>query len=381
LRVEVKAGASADKKVDAVRSQLRNLALKRGPSAKMPTVDEMCSMYHTSRATINDALETLESHNIIRRKRGLGIFVSDKLLQRNIAIVIGKSLLSVRDSSPFWDALWGDIIAETEVRTNNKNEAITVHVAREEPQAEHSLDRQLARAISSAQIDGVIAVGLDEGTWQWIKSYNVPVVSFASAGTWHVTLNSTELVRICTANLISQGCRKLRLWIPSFLTIPGLSTPIRSSPYPEFEEHAEAFRQTLASGGVQDLPDSIWLAEPHAEHRTAKRPDQGASMVARLVREGLAADTDGIISLDDMLTLGAYRAMLRSGIARYIRMASHANSRTFVLYAYEQEITQVLFDPATIATHLFEVLDLVLDNREVPEIARIVQPKLLTLAM
>jgi DNA-binding LacI/PurR family transcriptional regulator len=365
----------SETKVEGVRHSIEELAHAAGPNTKLPTVDEMCSLFHTSRATINDALQVLESRNVVRRQRGLGIFVSGKLLQRNIALVIGRSVLSVRATSPFWDALWGHMIDETEERTKRLNESVTVHVVREKFDADRPLDDHLATAIEAKQIDGILAVGMDTSTWQWIKEHDIPVIAFAGAGTWHVNLDTPELVRQCTQSLIDQGVRRLRLWMPGSVLDAGLDE-VSGNLAPAYNEAQciSSFKSALESNGLPEVSGGIWWA-PHGPISNDRYLlDQGAGLVARLVREGHAADTDGIVILDDMLTLGAYRAMLRHGISRYIKVASQANLGTSVLYAYEDDITQVLMDPAEIVAQMFEILDLVLADVVLEEPARVVRP-------
>src|SRR4051812_45754504 len=85
-----------------VRSQLREMAIQKGPSAKLPTQSELCVQIGTTTSTLDEALRDLEADNIIYRRQGSGIFVSPKVGYKSIAVLFSHMSEGQDIVSPFW---------------------------------------------------------------------------------------------------------------------------------------------------------------------------------------------------------------------------------------------------------------------------------------
>ncbi|HEY3330917.1 MAG TPA: GntR family transcriptional regulator [Capsulimonadaceae bacterium] len=358
----------ANSKVGVVERHLRELALSRGANAQLPTIDEMCVSYETSRATINDALGALEALNIVDRRRGKGIFVSPKLFQRRIALVFGDQFVVARHTSPFWDTLWANLIEEADKRLKTHDETISIHGVRTSDGILQPLDDNLARQLETRQIDVVVSVGLDRQSWLWIRGHDIPVVSFAGEGTYFVTIDSAKLVTMCMDKLLDAGCKSIRLW----RALPANSAVINDDAHLLNVEVVQAYRDALERRNIPFDPAMVWVPQGERASSEGQLQQQGEALVDRLIAGGYAASTDGIVILDDVMASGAYKKMLRAGIARYIRVASHANRGTSVLYAYQEDIDRVFFDPEEIARAMFSLVDQVLaDGTAAPEVVPI----------
>jgi DNA-binding LacI/PurR family transcriptional regulator len=83
---------------------------------------------------------------------------------------------------------------------------------------------------------------------------------------------------------------------------------------------------------------------------------QGSRVAAEVF--GRPRDTwpDGIVIGDDMMTAGALRQLQVLGVrpGSDVRIASHANRESSVLFGYDQEITLIEYDPLDFARKLFE---------------------------
>src|SRR5689334_21043596 len=86
-------------RVDLVYSQIRELAFKRGPEAKLPTLAELQNAYGASQATVSGALDELEAENVIFRKDRSGIFVSPRLHQKMVLVLLESSFFRHRGDS------------------------------------------------------------------------------------------------------------------------------------------------------------------------------------------------------------------------------------------------------------------------------------------
>src|SRR6185436_19615757 len=70
----------------------------------------LCVTLGTSRATLDNALNDLESQNVFLRKRGSGIYVSPKIGYKSVAVTFSHLGEGHSAGSPFWgmlhDLLW-----------------------------------------------------------------------------------------------------------------------------------------------------------------------------------------------------------------------------------------------------------------------------------
>src|SRR5688500_12473756 len=92
-------------KLQETCGQLEDLAHSLGPDAKLPTVIQLRDRFGVSVATLNSALTELEAQRVIRRKHGVGIYVSPRIRQRTVCLICDPSFFRVAGASPFWNLL------------------------------------------------------------------------------------------------------------------------------------------------------------------------------------------------------------------------------------------------------------------------------------
>ncbi|BDI30478.1 hypothetical protein CCAX7_25290 [Capsulimonas corticalis] len=366
-------------KVQSVHRRLSELAHQSGPDAKLPTVSELCLSFGTSRSTINDALEQLEAQEVIRRRRGSGIFVSPKITNRSIALLFRVDFFRERVASPFWDILWSKFILAAQARSEIRSDSFTVHILHAKDGRLQALDDHLTRLIETGRISGVLGVGLELETVEWIRGQGVPVIGFAGLGQWHVVISGEEIVRLAAKHLIERGCKRPRLWIAGhYVHIVDWRNPAIKQEA-SLDRDVEAFREVLEASHLPFQADRVWSYAQQMDPPLLQ--EQGAWAAERLLNEGLAEETDGLILTNDLMALGAMKVLQRSAAGRKIQVATHANKGAATLYAFDDVLTQVLVDPEEIVRAMFQLLDAVMAGKQPEKDFVTIGPSSLTLPM
>src|SRR5205807_2246962 len=98
-------------------------AYRLGPGAKLPTVVELRESLGISGTTLHTALGDLEAQGILNRRHGVGIYVSDALHHKNIALLCAPRFYRVPGLSPFWDML----VEQARQRAAEHDEGFQLH--------------------------------------------------------------------------------------------------------------------------------------------------------------------------------------------------------------------------------------------------------------
>jgi DNA-binding LacI/PurR family transcriptional regulator len=350
-----------DSKVQVVSQKLRELAIRKGPEAKLPTTRELCKALDTSSATLITALDELEMQNVVYRKDRSGIYVSHRLNEKTFALALGSRTFNNSRKSPFWDALWRLFIEEAQRRSSERRESLTIHIVPTESKSEFPVDDQLARLIDSGLIDGVFGVGLDEPAFNWITEHGLPVVSFAGKGTWHVQEDHTRMIQLAVRRLADDGCRRIWFWKRGDASVEEVD--------PQYTREYDsgwygAFANELTSLGIPIQPE-LMVDLSGTEDAKLSFTDQGKVIVDRLVADGTILRGDGILITDDVLALGCLRELQRHDLLKDLKVVSHANKSIPVLYAFEPYISRVEFDPMAIISQMFVIMDRLMSGEEV----------------
>jgi len=355
-------------KVEAVTEMLRQIAYERGPDEKMPTTREIRGALGVGMATLDNALNELEAQNVLYRRHGVGIFVSPRLNRKTVAVLLDATFFLTPGLSPFWSMLWGGLAREAQARTETRDETFLFNLVTTERAADYPLPDMLARQVAAGQVHAAIAIGLQEAAADYLERAGVPVVGFAGAGRPMVENDGRDVVREGVAALAEQGCTRIGLWRPV--------TPYRQVA-PDIAralEETAAFREALAAHGrtfdealVRQPLDLIREETP----TTQTHQEQGYRLATEVFGEGGAngARPDGIVVTDDMMTSGVLAALahldLRAG--RDVRIATHANHGSPILFGYEPDLVRIEADPAEIVRTLYACLDRHLAGQPVEE--------------
>ena len=333
---------------------------QRGPSSKLPTQAELCSSIGTTTSTLDGALRDLEAANVIYRKQGSGIFVSPKLHCKNIRVLINASLVDQIGASPFWGILWAKIVKEGQTRSAFNNEEIHFQLVACGPDIT-SLPANVVRIIKNGPLDGLICIGMTQTIS--VVPPQIPLVAFAGSGHWHVAVRHSVVVAEAVRRLSLLGCRNVGYWVTSGSIVQETRTTILAN------QTMQSFRSALYANGLsyqpslnyigsvpasESLRDEIVGGTPYISHQ-----EEGYGAVMRAFSDSSPIRPDGLVIVNDMMTLGVLAALRQIGIRPGIdiQIASHSNPGSPVLYGWENQLLLWQVDPEEIVTAMFAILD------------------------
>jgi DNA-binding LacI/PurR family transcriptional regulator len=348
-------------KVGQVCDGIRRSALKHGPGAKLPTSRELCAAYDVSQVTLNEALNTLESQNVIVRKDRSGIFVSEKIASKAIRIMLDTSLIESAGRSPFWGILWGLIAREAQVRAKCKNEDIrfemvSVGLHRDVPVPDETLDLMDAGMVHGILGFGMRALGADSATYS-----GLPLVGFGGSGHWQVIIDIDAMFPLLVPELAAAGCGRIGFWAQPPNPDEDLSMFHR--------DNLAAFSRALADSGLPFCECLASKCDPGDRSWKGSFQQFGFRLAMEFFDRPPAEWPDGVVITDDMVTAGAIVAFNNLGIriGKDVAIATHANTGSSVLFGYEDVLIRAEFDALTIVHTMFDLLDVLMEGRNPEE--------------
>jgi DNA-binding LacI/PurR family transcriptional regulator len=333
-----------------VRSRLREMAIQKGPSAKLPTQSELCVQIGTTPATLDDAMRELEAANIIYRRQGSGIYVSPKIGYKSVAIHFSHGSSEMSLSSPFWGMLMELLFRAALERSSAKEHEYSFHLLPFGITREASAGRRaFEELILSGNLDAILCVMPDEPLQGLIGNSGVPVVGYAvGPGIGRsVGFDYIRMFRIAADQLVRQGCRRIAL-MPARDVLRSLDLPL-----------ADLRREMGPSVTVHDL--STYVESPG---QISEAQEMGWRTAIETFSSAADLRPDGLIVMDDMVTDGIMKALFRLGIRPGVdvKIASHANVGSPILRLWEDYLTIIESDPARLVDAMFETLDAVVSD-------------------
>ncbi|MBC8104884.1 MAG: substrate-binding domain-containing protein [Cytophagales bacterium] len=367
-------------KLQETCGQLSDLAHSLGPDAKLPTVIQLRDRFSVSVATLNSALTELEAQRVIRRKHGVGIYVSPRIRQRTVCLICDPSFFRVAGASPCWNLL----VDRVRQRAEAEHETLSFHFTADDPsvilQKEPTaapLQSGLVSDIVNGRVHGLLCVGVLKPTMLWIERQQIPTVAFAGPGPFAVGINSNETMRQGVAALAAKGCRRIAYW--------SAVSPYRMADqvWPPTDERQTHFAATLAAANLSLDPSLVQmndhLVAPGTFH-TLSHQEQGYRMASRIFGPDSDPETwpDGIFSADDMLTQGALTSLQKLGVrvGKDVQIATHANVGSPALLGWENDLIIVEVDPAEIVDQMFDTLERLMDGENPVPASHEVAPRL-----
>jgi len=347
------------RKQPAVVEALLGLAQRLGPGAKLPTARELSKRLGVTGATLTRCLEQLEARGVLRCLQGSGIYVEAGVLQKRIALVFGRNIFSAGSSS------FGSLVLKHCIdRASEHNERFSFYL---DTPVFHGVmngsnvpaHQDLSDALNQGKLDGIILMSRNSVEQEaWLRSQGIPVVSAeARCGAFAdspgiVRFDYQELIRQGVDRLSGAGCRSV-----------GLIGALR--------EHEEMFRNALQARGIP--VKEKWIISPPteepipAEDLSAYNAAAAKQFLAQCGWSGTPSDMpDGLLFTDDLMANAILPAFVAQGlrIGQDLKVCSHANKGSKTLA--EWDILRVEFDPADMATGLFDVLEAAMAGTSLP---------------
>jgi len=332
---------------------LMTMARTMNPGERFPRVRELARALGVTLVTLNHALKQLELRDMIERRPGSGIFVSEHIRQKTIGLVMGDVFAT--GSSPFYSTLLNmcNRVAESHKEHFSffLNRPIPTFSS---PDAIASPD--LVQALDAGKLDGLLLAGSpgDEFT-AWLKAHGLPMLSLNKGfGLGSVALDYEGAIRMGASELLKEGCRNL--------AIAGA-----------YDEEGTYFRKAAEDLGFGYNEAGIFFNYPWDKSKPTPK-----EYVERLLdyfkKMGTKKVPWGLIVTDDTFASSILPHLAESGIkiGRQLKIASHANKGSLALAEWKKNLILLEVDPSEIAEAMFSRLEILMDggNPE-PEILRI----------
>ena len=358
---------------EVAERRLREMVERLEPGTRLPTFTALRQEIGVSVTTMSRAIEALTARGLLHTRRGSGIYVAAPERVLSVALICDPVHVRGKDVSPFWQML----VSLVRQRASEGAFRLTVHFGQPpemvRPGDEHRLDSALAEEVRSGRYSGVLAVGLPVSTVHWIQRQGVPVVGFACAGDTWVGLDAQAMARMAVERLAEQGCRRIGLWVAFRPERVGYED---GQPVDPFALRAAVlpFREALAANGLPYLPELVRDSRHTQGGDFAPlTPESNQMQGQRFAWETFGPESDpalrpdGLYAADDNMMQGALPTLARLGaLDGSVRIVSHANAGSSLLFGYEDVLGRVEVDPERIAEEMIAALEKRVLGRHAP---------------
>jgi DNA-binding LacI/PurR family transcriptional regulator len=316
-------------KTEQANSALVALLHARGPGIKLPTIEEMCAQVGVSRTTLEAALQMVERRGLVRRRRGSGIYVTERIRQKTIGVVFGRDIFSP-GFSPYWSLLLQAIGAQAGACGLRPQAYLDI------PQGQGGLGghAQLFEDLDAQRLDGLMLFAphyaYDEvGP---LRAYGIPLILPCGAPPdWVVTKDHDAGIRLAAREIARQSRRHIGL-----LAAPDYRPLLEA----ELRQHG------LTNVTIDDWSYETWACSiPRAGSREHCAYRLTQHVISQTAQHSLP---EVVLSLDDTATRGVLTALLQAGLqpGRDLTLLSSANAGSPVLAPYAEGLICLTFDPA-----------------------------------
>lgn len=350
-------------KTQALSAHLIKMARQLGPGARLPTMAQLAEETGTSVMTLNRALSELEAQGWVVRRQGSGTYVTERAAQNAVGLVYDREGFGIGES-PFRSLL----LHEAQRRAEDANERFSLFLA--DPSQNVPVHPDLAEAIKTRCVSGLLyAANSRSKALGWLLKQNLPLVALAYAplAPYRVRINHAQTAQMGTRELIRQGCKRIALWMPVGV---GLGPSLADETF----EELDAYKSALDEGGLKYDASLVYRLEDlgHEPATVRVRNREQGQSAARAVFEAQDKKLwpDGVVCLDDDMTRGALATWLHLGVRvgkeadATLKVASHTNKNSDLLWGFEDTVTLLEFDPAEVAGAMFSMLETLLRDEE-----------------
>lgn len=350
---------------------LRELVARSQPGERLPTTTELCQLFMTSRGTLNEALKLLEAQNMLSRKQGSGIFVSEKLHRKYLCILLPARFFANANVSPFWGIFWGCLAKEAARRKQSKDEYVSFHLVLDDDAGSIHVPEDVQQMILDQKVHGMLIVGSNKATTDWLEERAIPYVTFAGYGNYSIGVDLHYQVQLAAARLAACGCQRPGLWLTREFERAD-EDPAAYTNYPSL------FQTALAEHGMTFDPALVRSYARPAGRQPLLYQEQGYQLAMEIFGGPGPAHPDGLFLIDDMLTAGALVALQRLNIrvGRDVHIVTHANVDSPMLFGVSDSLILIENDPHELAFAMFEMLDTLLAGAQPATHTFLLKPKL-----
>ncbi len=354
-------------KTQASSNYLATLARQLGPGARLPTMAKLSDELGISVMTLNRSLSELEAQGIVVRRQGSGTYVAESLSQTAVALVYDRDVFGP-DASPFFSLL----LHEATKLAEANNEKFGLYLTAPEIEGELTgppIPPDLDEAIRTKRLGGALFAGeSNPAALKWLLDQGLPLValSHAPVAPYRVRIDHAQVARLGVAELVKRGCKRIALWVPAGV---GIGAESMGESFGELDE----FKAALSENRVE-YDENLVLNLDQLNAKVPATPwgsnrEQGQLAAQTVFGDDKANWPDGIVCLDDMMTLGALPAMRKIGVkvGREVQFATHTNVGSSLLVGFGDELILLPIDPARVAGAMSAMLEAMLRGEEIEQ--------------
>lgn len=348
-------------KEDAIYDTISGMARRLGSGGRMPTISQLCETLSISRSTLDRVLRKLESNNIVRRKHGSGIFVSELIGRKTLGLVIGHKVFD-SNHSQFWILM---LQAAQELTKRNKDE---IRFYFDCPTLE-SGEREgvhIFEDLYNERLDGLLSIALAPQR-EWLEQFELPKVGYGDTGNepCTVSLNNEVGYRFAAQSLIEVGCQSFGFF--------GLY-PVISG-----KRNSQRFREGLQVDGFTLDEDNVFNLKRFDFDKN--HYEMGRFLAEEMFRKDgslkeYPAKLDGISISDDLLAKGFLDTLTLMGVnfRDHFHIATMANRGATTLQLFEKQLHLVQFPVDDVMVMMLELLDMLMNGRMSRAPHRVIDP-------
>lgn len=314
------------------KQQLIATAKVLGPGAKMPTIRRLCQTLGVSVVTLDKIFRQLEQEGVISRRHGSGVFIADDFGQTHIGLVFDE--YNFHSSSSTFCSQLIDAIRR---RSALLGDQFSLFFNYSQGNASGDIcAHDLRRALEEQRLSGIILMGpRQEKLLKFLLDKNIPVTGMSSHPTmpYRVGIDYLDMFRQAAA----------------YVSRLGADSPVILSPFSQEDSRSKQFAEYVEH---QTQWDAARIVSPG---KTSADPTQVAEDGIDRLKQ-VPVRFDSILSLDDTMTLGAYRACGPAFAG--LPVISHSNESSSILSAFEKRIARLEISVNEIIDSLFELLDM-----------------------
>ena len=322
----------------------------RGPGIKLPTIAEMCALFDLSRTPLENAIRAIETRGLLRRRRGSGIYVTDRVRQKTIGVVFGGNIFSA-SFSPYWSLM----LQAVRVQAGERKHRALAYLDITQVGDGLGGHAQLVEDLGNRRIHGLLLLAPDTRVDEsaQLQAGGVPLVVLGGlAPNWRVTIDWSKAVSMAARELAKAGCRRIAVMTKGDVRV-----------------ERELTERALCAVGIRDAQMVDWSWAAWSASVQAESHEQFGYEVARRHFETTDRPRpDGLICTDDTMTRGVLSAMERAGFVPGcdMRIVTGANKGSPVLQRHEPDLILMEHDPAATVRAALNMLETLMNGGTPP---------------
>ena len=335
-------------RTDVLYAALKEMAIKLGPDARLPTVDTLCSQLDVAKVTLDCALRRLESEQVLVRLPRRGIFVASTIAQKTIGVVFGSNIFGA-SFSPFW----GLLLQEVRQQATERKHRFLAYLDIAQTSGGLGGHEQLIEDLENRRINGILFLCPSFGDEsRQLGAYGVPLVVFGGAPPlWGVNHDKARLLSMAAGEMAKRRCQRVAL--------------LGMTQADDFQRLERDLREAGYLGQpVLDWSYSTWVSRiPESEDKT--REAFGRALAEKMIAARATTPLpDGLVSLDDTMTRGVISALHQAGLqpGRDMYLATIANKGSPVLEPYASNLILMEYNPADSVRAALDMLEVLMNG-------------------